>query len=319
MPPFHKIASVCILTSAIVAMADPAVTVHTGMGGASAAVFVGTNLVVVANDEDNVLRTYRADDPGPPAAQFDASPWLHLSGQNREADLEGAARIGDRIYWIGSHGRNKDGKPRPNRSRFFATDISGVNGVPSLRFAGTACTTLIDQLTAAPGYADLQLGAAAALPAKESGGLNIEALSAGPDGSLFIGFRGPIPGGKALVATLLNPAEVVDGKPARFAPPLLLDLDARGLRDMTWTGSDWLLVAGATGGDDSKPKLFRWTGGTSAPVHITKTGIKNFNPEAAAVPPGPATDRLFVCSDDGKRLKKNVTPSFRSFWVDAGR
>jgi hypothetical protein len=311
--------TICLFLGILSVHAEPEVTVHTGMGGASAAVFLGTNLVVVANDEDNVLRTYRTDQAGAPVGRYDVSPWLNLHGQNREADLEGAARVGNRIYWIGSHGRNKDGKPRPNRHRFFATEVSDTDVSPSLRFTGSACSTLIEQMAATPGYESLGLLAATSIPPNEPGGLNIEALAAGADSSLLIGFRGPVPDGRALIAPLLNPAEVIDGKPARFGPPIRLDLDARGLRDMTWTGSDWLLIAGATGGDDSKPKLFRWSGGQSAPVHITKTGIKNFNPEAAAMPPGQNTDRLFVCSDDGKRGKKGANPTFRSFWIDAGR
>ena len=35
--------------------------------------------------------------------------------------------MGDRIYWITSHGRNKDGKERPNRYAFFATDIVKID------------------------------------------------------------------------------------------------------------------------------------------------------------------------------------------------
>ena len=41
-----------------------------------------------------------------------------------EADLEGATRIGDDIYWITSHGQNKNGKNRPSRHRLFATAVA---------------------------------------------------------------------------------------------------------------------------------------------------------------------------------------------------
>ncbi|MCE6966894.1 hypothetical protein, partial [Cereibacter sphaeroides] len=45
-------------------------------------------------------------------------------GKNPEADLEGLSRIGDTVYAITSHGRNKDGKFRPNRHRLFALKVT---------------------------------------------------------------------------------------------------------------------------------------------------------------------------------------------------
>ena len=42
-----------------------------------------------------------------------------------EADFEDAARIGNRIYVIESHGRNKDGKLDRARYRFFGMDVAG--------------------------------------------------------------------------------------------------------------------------------------------------------------------------------------------------
>ena len=32
-----------------------------------------------------------------------------------EADIEGATRVQDRVYWITSHGANNDGEVRPSR------------------------------------------------------------------------------------------------------------------------------------------------------------------------------------------------------------
>jgi hypothetical protein len=83
---------------------------HPGMSGASAAIFLDAGRVVVASDEDNRLRVYDPAASQPAIQVWDASPWLHLSGRHAECDLEGAARVGNRIYWIGSHGRNKEGK-----------------------------------------------------------------------------------------------------------------------------------------------------------------------------------------------------------------
>ncbi len=56
--------------------------------------------------------------------------------QDREIDTEGSARIGERIYWITSHGRNKKGKFRPNRYRIYATDVSGSASNLKIKFVG---------------------------------------------------------------------------------------------------------------------------------------------------------------------------------------
>src|SRR6266704_2712709 len=78
---------------------------YSGMADASGAVPVSSNLFVAASDEDNILRLYRSDRSGAPLKQFDCNAFLELHGKNLEADLEAAARIGDRAFWIGSHGR----------------------------------------------------------------------------------------------------------------------------------------------------------------------------------------------------------------------
>jgi hypothetical protein len=288
---------------------------HSGMSGASAAIFLDAGRVVVASDEDNRLRVYDPSASQPAITAWDASPWLNLSGRNPECDLEGAARVGNRIYWIGSHGRNKDGKYRANRHRFFATEVTETPQGPGLRSLGSPCSTLVSTLLTTPSLASLHLDAAAALPPDSKGGLNIEALAARPDGSLWIGFRGPLVKGKALLVPLLNPDAVLEGKAPRFGSPTRLDLGGRGLRDMAWTGSEWILVAGATGGDQKGTRLFRWNGEGSSLVALDLPGLKNVNIEAVAVPPGQPVHRLFLCSDDSNR-KSGETPWFRSFWID---
>ena len=279
---------------------------HPGMSGASAAIFL---------DEDNRLRVYDPSASQPAITAWDASPWLHLSGRNLECDLEGAARVGNRIYWIGSHGRNKDGKYRSNRHRFFATDVTETPQGPQLRSIGTPCSTLVTALLTNAALASLHLDTAAALPPDSKGGLSIEALAARPDGSLWIGFRGPLAKGKALLIPLLNPDAVLEGHAPHFGPPTRLDLGGRGLRDMAWTGSEWILVAGATGGEQKGTKLFRWNGESRSPSTLDLPGLKNLHIEAVAVPSEKPVRRLLLCSDDSN-LTSIGTPSFRSYWVD---
>src|SRR5438128_2101640 len=115
-------------------LSDP--TTYFGMCDASAAVSLTTNLFIVANDEDNILRVYRRHPGALPVMTVDLTRFLRVTGKSTETDLEGSARIGDRIYWITSHGRNARGKLSPNRQRFFATSVSLTNGLVEVKPVG---------------------------------------------------------------------------------------------------------------------------------------------------------------------------------------
>ena len=288
---------------------------HPGMSGASAAIFLDAGRVVVASDEDNRLRVYDPAASQPAIQVWDASPGLHLSGRHAECDLEGAARVGSKIYWIGSHGRNKEGKYRPNRHRFFATEVEETPQGPRFRNVGTPSSTLVHTMLTTPSLGSLHLDTAAALPPDSKGGLSIEALAARPDGSLWIGFRGPLAQGKSILVPLLNPDAVLEGQAPRFGSPTRLDLGGRGLRDMAWTGSEWILVAGATGGEQKGTRLFRWNGEGSSPNALDLPGLKNVHIEAVAIPPERPVRRLLLCSDDSNRTSDEA-PSFRSYWIN---
>lgn len=76
---------------------------------------------------------------------------------------------------------------------------------------------------------------------KAEGGLNIEGLTATPEGELLIGFRNPIPDGKALLLPLKNPSDLVknpDTAKAIFGEPITLDLGGLGIRSIEY----WLVV-----------------------------------------------------------------------------
>ena len=123
-----------------------------GMTDASAGAALGTNLFVVASDENNTLRFYLRDRPGPPVKSLNLDSFLRLARKSPEADLEAVARIGDRLFWIGSHGRNRNAKERLNRCQFFATDISTTPaGEVTLAPAGRPYRSLLLDLTTDPG------------------------------------------------------------------------------------------------------------------------------------------------------------------------
>jgi hypothetical protein len=211
------------LTASGATLGEP--IVFTGTCDASAALALGKDLFAVANDEDDILRFYKLSQPGKPVQKFDLRTVFPSAQKKSESDIEGAARVGDRCFFITSHGRDASGRPAPNRHRFFALEMTIHNDRVSVRRMGNVYTNLVETLAAQPQYAQFKLADAARLAPKATGGLNIEALTDTPEGHLLIGFRSPIPGKRALIAPLLNPEPVLSGRAPEFGPPILLDLE----------------------------------------------------------------------------------------------
>jgi hypothetical protein len=287
---------------------SPARLEHTGACDASAAVPVGPALFVVANDEDNILRVYNSDISGPPVQTFDLAPCLSAETGDDEADIEGGTWLGDRVYWITSHARNKNGKKKPSRYQFFAVEFVLREDDLSLRCVGSPYTRLLDDLLADPVLKRFDLKAASELPPKQRGALNIEGLCATPEGIIYVGFRNPIPEGRALVVPLLNPAELVEGAAAaRFGAPFQLDLGGLGIRSIKYWEHrrTYMIVAGHFGADepgeagDVPSVLYRWAGDTKqAPVRVEGVDLSDLNPESQVIYPRQESS-FQIISDDG--------------------
>lgn len=296
-------------------------TRYSGMADASGAVALTTNLFAVADDEDNILRVYRSEEGGGPVAEFDCTAFLDIKS---EADLEGAARIGERAFWIGSHGRNKKGKERLDRGCLFATDIKMEDGKVQLTPVGRPYKHLLADFLQDSRLARFHLAEAASRAPKSSGALNIEGVSATPDGHLLIGFRNPIPQGKALLVPLLNPNEVVQGKEARLGDPIQLDLNGLGIRDIAFCSGKFVIIGGPYN-NEAKFELFVWKGEGSEPEAVKVKHLNRYHPEALVIYPDKGLNAFQILSDDGtepvdgvpgKEVKSNDRKSFRSFWVE---
>ena len=128
-------------------------------------------------------------------------------------------------------------------------------------------------------------------------------LTATPDGGLLIGFRNPIPQGKALVVPLLNPKDVVMGlAKAKLGAPILLSLAGLGIRSIEYSAArnEYLIVAGPDG-VTGPFHLYRWTGSKSeAPIEVTGVSFTGLQPEALIVYPDNA-NTIEILSDDGAR------------------
>ncbi|MHC4583839.1 MAG: DUF3616 domain-containing protein [Planctomycetota bacterium] len=298
--------------------------VYRGTSDASAAVAVGRDMFIVADDENNVLRVYKTTQGGLPLFSYDMTEFLDIEPKYPEVDIEGATIIGRRIYWISSHGRNKDGKTRPNRYRFFATAVKSQNGNVTIEPVGKPCKTLIHDLVKSENMRYLRLDRAARfdageLPKKErqklapkEGGLNIEGLCASADGkTIYIGFRNPRPidrisqQAKAIIVPLMNPDAVLEkNRTPIFGEPIFLDLGGLGIRSMEYSNFHkvYYIIAG-TFDDRQKYAIYRWSGKKETPpVLVKQLRQSDFSPEAMITFKN--SDKLFMLSDDGSlRIK----------------
>ena len=310
--------------------------VYRGMSDASAAVAIGEDMFIVADDENNVLRLYKSKTAGQgdrleagliepafggPESCFDMTDFLDVEPEYPEADIEGATTIGDCIYWITSHGRNKDGKLRPNRYRFFATTTKIENGKVHIVPFGKPCKTLIHSLVKTQTGRELGLDKATRFNEKKptkkhlenlapkEKGLNIEGLCASADGKiLYIGFRNPLVSDKltrerkAIIVPLNNPQEEIEkGQAPIFDEPLLWDLAGQGVRSMEYSPfhKTYFVIAGHS---DESPvfSLYNWSGEKNAPpvlVQQLSSKQSDFSPEALVVFKN--SNKILLLSDDG--------------------
>jgi hypothetical protein len=283
---------------------------HLGVCDASAAVAVGDGRFLVADDEDNCLRLYAANSDGQPLQPpLGLSESLELGGESKEVDWEAATRLGGRLVWLTSHGNNKEGKFQERRHRLLGLTLKESGGKVEVGQAGKPYRRLLEDLLAQPELKKLKLDQLKSL-APEQGGVNIEGLSATPDGRLLIAFRSPVPQGKALVVAMTNPQEVLDGGArAQFAAPSRLDLGGLGVRSIEYAAKRkaYLILAGPAG-DGAQSRLYEWDGQSVKPKMLadlrpllTKLQVsKESNPEALVV--YPESGRVQVLLDGGDQV-----------------
>ena len=259
---------------------------YTGICEASAGAFIDATHFAVASDETNTLQIYERGKPAPIGTGVDMTAFTAFN----KSDLEGAATIGDRVYWISSHSFNSKGKDNDKRKVFFATKIVLAAGKPpTLIGIGQPAKSLRDPLAKAAGVAPSEL--------------NIEALAATPEGGLLIGLRAPLRNGRALVIPFKNPAAVVDqGAQPEFGAAVPIDLKGNGLRSMDLLpgqAEQYIIVSGPVSDSADGFALFRWSGPKSGidPVKIEGLKLTGIKPEGAMAVPG--QDVVQLLSDDG--------------------
>jgi hypothetical protein len=166
--------------------------------------------------------------------------------------------------------------------------------------------------------------------APKLGGINIEGLTATPEGDLLIGFRSPLFENKAVLIPLKNPLELVTQTEteAQFGEPIFVDLAGLGVRSIEYWPviQAYIIIAGEVGGGD-RFALYLWSGNPSEnPEPINLTLPEDFRPESVLFYPH-LSDRFQILSDDGtiervdgkqcKKIEDSENPEkyFRSLWV----
>ncbi|MFN4144783.1 MAG: ExeM/NucH family extracellular endonuclease, partial [Runella sp.] len=278
-------ASYVIKYAASAASVNPTITrFMTGVSDASTAQALDANYMVVADDENQVIRLYHRFFSGLPLKTFDFNTSLGVTSPNPEVDIESSVMIGNRIYWLGSHSNSASGALRPNRYRLFATDVNNTGIAATLsyvgRFEGLRADLLAWDAANGHGLGANALGfAASAASGKQPedsnlDGFNIEGLTVAPDGTTgYIAFRAPnVPTSnrnRALIVPWTNMTSLVSGNPttgtATFGTPIFLDLGGRGIREIKRnTSGQYIIIAGpadaATGTAPKDFRLYTWTG-----------------------------------------------------------
>ena len=281
---------------------------HNGFGDASTVIPIDSDYMLVANDEGigsnkAPIYLYERNLSSSKINEFDFTSNLDLTNlygddKAEEVDIEASTRVGNTIYWMGSHGNGDGGDSKPDRCRLFATTISGTGSSTSLTFAGYYAGLRDDLIYwdvanihgKGANYYGLSASAATGIDPKLENGFNIEGLTMAPDDeTAYICFRAPISPAANRTNALIVPITggSVSGVETYttfqswftnnatsdpiFGDPIELDLGGRGIRSIEKNSlNEYLIVAGSHGDTGVAPddfRLYLWSGNANdAPV-----------------------------------------------------
>jgi len=216
-------------------------------------------------------------------------------------DLEGVAldQLGY-VYAITSHSRDGDGDEKKLRDKLIRFRIEGNRVVAPKLVNGLkhALVATHPVLAAAAEIRDVKTG----------GGLNIEALEISPDQHrLLIGFRSPLQGNRAIIASVENPAAIFEAaEPPRISATLTtLDLGGNGIRGMAYIPAlgGYLITSGPVAREQIHFELWFWSAHPDAAARrVTVPGLQGFeHAEGVSSAIIDGKPRIIIVSDDGSR------------------
>lgn len=320
-------------------------TVASGNHVNLSAVRVEGSTVWLAGDETATVERLQLDSVHAPGkansmTSFRLADLVALPGPpDEEADIEGMARSGEYLWVIGSHSltrkRIKQSTSPEKAFRRLARISRAANryviarlavqtytdGPPApVRHTASGARSALVGAPGSVGLADLladdpRLGPFLAIPSKDNG-LDVEGLAVHGD-SLYVGLRGPVLRGWAVVLELLPQPDPFD--PGRLQLGVfpageryrthLLDLGGLGVRDLCPDGDDLLVLAGPTMAISGPMRLYRWLGAaaTDGAELVRRTelplvgelphGAGEDHAEGISLLGGPGPKRLLVVHD----------------------
>ncbi|MBP2325423.1 hypothetical protein JOF56_005808 [Kibdelosporangium banguiense] len=242
----------------------------------------------IAGDETATIERLTADEIGRPAeyaehVTFPLPDVIKLPGAaDEEVDVEGLTRVGPYLWAVGSHSSKRKKLKKEHSDAKAAKRLASVSAEPSRRVLARLAIE-DDQPVAktSDGYHSAALGKPGlidyledddhlapflAIPGKDNG-LDIEGIAAcGQPGeeSLFLGLRGPVLRGWAVVLQLAPRADGDELKLERINGERyvkhFLDIDGLGIRDLCVDGDDLLILAGPSMDLDGPVRVYRWRG-----------------------------------------------------------
>ncbi|MEU7892046.1 DUF3616 domain-containing protein [Nonomuraea sp. NPDC049152] len=228
--------------------------------------------------------------------RYDHERTFHLAdyvdlpaGRDEEADIEGIARADGWLWAVGSHSlkrrKVKSADPakaakrlatiirEPNRFIVVRLPLEGPDTVGK----GAILTGLADLLADDPHLAPFT-----AIPGKDNG-LDVEGIAVLGE-RVFLGLRGPVLRGWAIVLEIDVREDGPDRLRLRGYRKHFLDLDGLGVRDLCPYGDELLLLTGPTMNLDGPVRIMRWSGeGQAKLVKDLPHGVGRDHPEGLAV------------------------------------
>jgi hypothetical protein len=204
-----------------------------------------------------------------------------------------------RVYAITSHSRTGKGNVKQEREKLVRFEVAG----DELRDPRVVLDLKQQLMAAQPALKE----AAEVDDVKDANGLNVEGLAFDADRQrLFIGFRGPLIDGKAMLVAIENVNEVFEtgAEPRISEQAMLLDLGGEGIRGMTYDPrlAGFLIISGPLEQVEDVPfRLWFWPGGANQPAQrVTVPGLNGFEHAEGITPVRwRGAERLLVVSDDG--------------------
>ena len=295
--------------------------------GQISAVVQAEGYLWVASDESNSIERFSRTKSGIYAKHqtFPLTNYLTLPGnEEEEIDIEGLDYDNGYIWVVGSHSlrrRKVDRKEKvtkqirglgelrttDNRYLFaripLAPDSKGqwtprkqvegkkkISRTAARLIGGNGGNVLMDALRL-----DEHIGPFLSIPSKDNG-FDIEGLAMSGNRA-FLGLRGPVLGGWAIVIEILL-KDIAPGfiglaaidNDGRLYRKHFLDLRGLGVRDLCFHGSDLLVLAGTTMSLNGPSGIFRWAGALDATGDTILADAKL--PEVVALPYETGTENV---------------------------